>query len=89
MTEILPQFKDLKVRFFVAATGVEGEPVGELKRVHAFPTETNWCWQKAFVDSDELPLLGMQRDIIADAVPRHDLGEATVELVKLRPAGME
>lgn len=88
MTEILSQFKDLQVRFFVAATGADAEPTNGIARVHAFPTETNWCWQKAFVDRDAIAKLGMQQDIIADAIPRHDLGEAAVELVNIRPAGM-
>lgn len=86
--EILSQFKDLSVRFFVAATGDEGAPVGDLKRVMAFPTDQSWSWQKAYVDRDEIARIGMQTDIVADAIPRDDLGEATVELVNIRPAGM-
>ena len=77
------------MRFFVAATGDEGEPVGDLKRVHAFPMNNDWSWQAAFVDRAEIAKLGMQQDIVADAIQRRDLGEATVELVNIRPKSME
>lgn len=87
-----PDARNLRIRFFVAATmeGGEGEPIDNCKRVFAFPTEVSWSWQKAYIDMDHWPAwMGMQQDIIADTIHRPDLGGATVELVNIRPAPRE
>jgi hypothetical protein len=88
-----PSFRDLRVRFFVAAIGEGGHvdlTADNCRQVFAFPTEVSWSWQKAYIDRDNWPAwMFMQQDIIADAIKRPDLGGAAVELVNIRPAPRE